>query len=83
MDEVYIVGAARTPMGGFQGAFADTTAPVLGGTALAASLAQSGVKPGAVEELVMAASFLPARDRPRRGRPDSRPASARTSPPRR
>ncbi len=59
MDEVYIVGAARTPMGGFQGAFADTTAPVLGGTALAASLAQSGVKPGAVEELVMGC-VLPA-----------------------
>jgi len=59
MDEVYIVGAARTPMGGFQDAFADTTAPVLGGTALAASLAQSGVKPGAVEELVMGC-VLPA-----------------------
>ncbi len=59
MNEVYIAGAARTPMGGFQGAFADTAAPVLGGTALAAALAQSGVRTDAVEELVMGC-VLPA-----------------------
>ena len=31
MDDVVIAGAARTPMGGFQGAFAPLTAADLGG----------------------------------------------------
>jgi acetyl-CoA C-acetyltransferase len=59
MNEVFIAGAARTPMGGFQGAFAETPAPVLGGIALAAALADAGLPPAAVEELVMGC-VLPA-----------------------
>ena len=43
MNEVFIAGAARTPMGGFQGAFAETPAPALGGAALSAALARAGL----------------------------------------
>jgi acetyl-CoA C-acetyltransferase len=38
MIEVVIAGAARTPMGGFQGALAGLTAPALGGAAMKAAL---------------------------------------------
>jgi len=34
----YVVAAARTPVGSFQGALADLTAPALGAHALAATL---------------------------------------------
>jgi len=53
MKNVVIAGAARTPMGGFQGAFADVTASVLGGTAIAAALKGAGANPDDVEELLM------------------------------
>jgi acetyl-CoA C-acetyltransferase len=59
MNEVFIAGAARTPMGGFQGAFAETPAAILGGAALRAAIADSGLPPAAVEELVMGC-VLPA-----------------------
>lgn len=38
MRDVVITGAARTPMGGFQGDFADVDAPTLGGIAIKAAL---------------------------------------------
>ena len=38
MKEVVIAGAARTPMGGFQGDFDGVNAPILGGAALKAAL---------------------------------------------
>ena len=59
MEEVVILGAARTPMGGMQGAFSALAAPVLGGAAIAAALARSGVAPAQVEELLMGC-VLPA-----------------------
>lgn len=59
MDEVVIAGAARTPMGGFQGALSGSTAADLGGAAIAAALADAGVAPGAVDELLMGC-VLPA-----------------------
>ena len=59
MTEVAIVGAARTPMGGFQGAFGGMPAAELGGVAIAAALAGAGVAPGQVAELVMGC-VLPA-----------------------
>ncbi|MFU8823647.1 thiolase family protein [Yoonia sp.] len=43
MHDIVITGAARTPMGGFQGVFADVDAPTLGGGAIRAALAQAGV----------------------------------------
>ena len=57
MRTVVIAGAARTPMGGFQGVFADVAAPVLGGVAIRAALAQAGV--ATVDEVLMGC-VLPA-----------------------
>jgi acetyl-CoA C-acetyltransferase len=59
MNEVFIAGAARTPIGGFQGAFAETPAAALGGVALASALSGAGLAPSAVEELLMGC-VLPA-----------------------
>ncbi len=58
-DPVVIVGLARTPMGAFQGAFSDVSAPQLGATAIKAALAESGVQAEAVEQAVMGC-VLPA-----------------------
>ncbi|MDK4702001.1 acetyl-CoA C-acyltransferase [Rhizobium sp. CNPSo 4062] len=58
-DPIVIVGAARTPMGGFQGDFKDCTAPELGAAAIRAALERSGVSPDAVEEAVFGC-VLPA-----------------------
>jgi acetyl-CoA C-acetyltransferase len=52
-DPVVIVGARRTPMGAFQGALADRTAPALGGLAIAAAMAQARLQPDEVSEVVM------------------------------
>ncbi|MFT6933404.1 MAG: acetyl-CoA C-acetyltransferase, partial [Paracoccaceae bacterium] len=59
MDQVVIVGAARTPMGGFQGALSRVTAADLGGVAIKAALAQANVDPQHVDELLMGC-VLPA-----------------------
>lgn len=59
MHEVMIAGAARTAMGGFQGAFAGADAPTLGGAAIRAALEDAGAAPDAVEELLMGC-VLPA-----------------------
>ncbi len=58
-DPIVIVGAARTPMGGFQGALSGATASALGGAAIKAALAGAGVGPEAVDELLMGC-VLPA-----------------------
>jgi acetyl-CoA C-acetyltransferase len=57
MRKVVIAGAARTPMGGFQGAFSDMTAAQLGGAAIRAALAGAG--PAVVQEVLMGC-VLPA-----------------------
>jgi acetyl-CoA C-acetyltransferase len=59
MQEVVIIGAARTPMGGFQGVFTGVSASELGGTAIAAAIAGAGLAPDLVEELIMGC-VLPA-----------------------
>ena len=59
MAEVVICGAARTAMGGFQGAFAGLEASELGGAAIRAALADAGAPASVVEELVMGC-VLPA-----------------------
>ncbi|MFY1827546.1 thiolase family protein [Myxococcus fulvus] len=51
--EVVIVGAARTPIGSFQGALSKLTAPQLGAVAIKAALERAGVKPEAVQEVIM------------------------------
>ncbi|MCK0126109.1 acetyl-CoA C-acyltransferase [Gelidibacter sp. F2691] len=59
MKNVVIAGAARTPMGGFQGAFSGVTASELGGAAIKAALEDAGADAGQVEELLMGC-VLPA-----------------------
>ncbi len=59
MREVFIAGAARTPMGGFQGVFASVGAPALGGAAIAGAIKDAGIEPAQVEELLMGC-VLPA-----------------------
>ena len=56
-DPIVITGAARTPMGGFQGDFAGVEAAHLGATAIRAAL--SGLDPQAVDEIIMGC-VLPA-----------------------
>ncbi len=56
---VVIAGAARTPMGGFQGDFADSEAATLGGAAIRGALADAGAKAEQIEELLMGC-VLPA-----------------------
>jgi len=51
-DPVVIVGAARTPMGGFQGDFASLSANDLGAVAIKAAVERAGVKPEEVEEVI-------------------------------
>ncbi|MEC8538612.1 MAG: acetyl-CoA C-acyltransferase [Pseudomonadota bacterium] len=57
--DIVIAGAARTPMGGFQGELSPMTAPQLGGAAISAALADAGASPDAVNELVIGC-VLPA-----------------------
>ena len=59
MKNVVIAGAARTPMGGFQGTFSGVTASELGGAAIKAALDDAGAKPSQIEELLMGC-VLPA-----------------------
>ncbi len=52
-DDVFIVGAARTPIGSFQGSLADVKAPQLGTTAIGAALERSDVAAEAIDEVYM------------------------------
>jgi acetyl-CoA C-acetyltransferase len=51
--DVYLLAAARTPMGGFQGVLKDFTAPELGAIAIARALEESAQDPAAVDEVIM------------------------------
>ena len=59
MKDVFIVGAARTPMGGFQGVFRDLTAPELGAAAIQSALEGGHISVKAVDEVLMGC-VLPA-----------------------
>ncbi|MGO4381337.1 acetyl-CoA C-acyltransferase [Pseudoduganella sp. RAF19] len=50
-DPIVIVGAARTPMGAFQGDFAGLSANDLGAVAIKAAVERAGIKPEAVEHV--------------------------------
>jgi acetyl-CoA C-acetyltransferase len=52
-DPIVIVGAARTPMGGFLGDLKDMTATGLGSDAIAAALRRAGVGAADVDEVYM------------------------------
>ncbi|HKF99464.1 MAG TPA: acetyl-CoA C-acetyltransferase [Xanthobacteraceae bacterium] len=52
-DDIVIVSAARTPVGSFNGAFANLPAHDLGKVAIKAALERAGVEPGRVSEVIM------------------------------
>jgi acetyl-CoA C-acetyltransferase len=52
-DPIVIVGAARTPMGSFQGDFSALAAHDLGGAAIRAAIERAGIPADAVGELLM------------------------------
>lgn len=58
-DPIMICGAARTPLGSFQGAFSGVSATDLGATAIKAALADAGLSPDKVDEVLMG-NVLPA-----------------------
>jgi acetyl-CoA C-acetyltransferase len=58
-DPIVIVGAARTPMGGFQGDLKDLSAPALGAAAIAAALERADVAADVINE-VLFGCVLPA-----------------------
>ena len=58
-DPVVIVGAARTPMGGFQGDFAALAASDLGAVAIKAAVERAGLEPADVDKVIMGC-VLPA-----------------------
>lgn len=53
MEQVYILSAARTPIGSFQGAYSEVPAPKLGATAIKAALERAGINPDQVGEVIM------------------------------
>jgi acetyl-CoA C-acetyltransferase len=53
MEDVVIVGAARTPIGKFNGAYAGLTAMDLGAAAVQAAVARAGIDPASVDECIM------------------------------
>jgi acetyl-CoA C-acetyltransferase len=58
-DPIVIVGAARTPMGGLQGDFAQLAAAKLGAVAIQAAIERAGLGADQVEEVIMGC-VLPA-----------------------
>lgn len=53
MDDVVIVGAARTPIGKFNGAYAGVSAVDLGAAAIRAAVSRAGIDPALVDECIM------------------------------
>lgn len=53
INDVYIVSAARTPIGSFNGVLKKATAPELGVVAVKAAIERAGIKPEQVEEVYM------------------------------
>lgn len=52
-QEVYIVSAARTPIGSYMGSLSALSAPKLGAVAIKAALERAGLKPDQVNEVLM------------------------------
>ncbi len=50
---IVIVGAARTPIGSFQGALASVPAPALGAAAIRGALDRAGLEGGAISDVLM------------------------------
>ncbi|WP_413719671.1 acetyl-CoA C-acyltransferase [Silicimonas sp. MF1-12-2] len=58
-NDIFICGAARTPLGAFQGAFSGISATELGARAISAALADAGLAPENAGEVLMG-NVLPA-----------------------
>ena len=52
-EDVVILSAARTPMGGFQGDLSGMSATELGSVAIKAAVERAGIQPGDVDETLM------------------------------
>ena len=52
-DDIVIVGAVRTPVGAFNGAFANLPAHDLGKVAIKAAIDRAGVEPSRVSEVIL------------------------------
>jgi acetyl-CoA C-acetyltransferase len=52
MNNAYILSAQRTPIGSFQGQFADTPAPRLGAVAIQAAIEKAGVQNEDIDEVI-------------------------------
>ena len=57
MKKVVIVGASRTPMGGFHGEMSQATAPDLGGAAIKGAIENAGVKKDEITESVIKSEY--------------------------
>ncbi len=53
MTDIVILSATRTPLGAFQGALSSVPAPRLGATAIKGAIAQAGVAPADVTDVLM------------------------------
>ena len=53
MNDVFILGAQRTPIGSFLGALSDKAAPELGAHAIEAATQDASVDPAAIDEVLM------------------------------
>jgi acetyl-CoA C-acetyltransferase len=58
-ERIVIIGAARTPLGGFQGALSRLSAVELGAAAIRGAITQSGVAPDQIDDVLMGC-VLPA-----------------------
>jgi acetyl-CoA C-acetyltransferase len=58
-NDIVIVGAKRTPIGSFQGQFNTVSCAQLGAAAITGAIAQAGVEPDAIDEVLMGC-VLPA-----------------------
>ena len=52
-DPIVVVGAARTPIGGFQGVLTGASGPHLGASAIEAALDRSGIAVDTIDEVLM------------------------------
>ena len=52
-DPIVIAGAARTPVGAFQGTLETSSASDLGATAISAAVERSGIKTDNIDEVIM------------------------------
>src|SRR5208337_3933379 len=74
-DDIVIVSATRTPVGAFNGVFANVPAHELGKTAIKAALERAGVEAPKVSEVIMGQILTPVRARTPAAKPRLPPAS--------